>query len=71
MLVAGTGILCGLAIALLAGRLLRSVLFEVSPSDPLAMIGACGLLLLVAGLAALVPARRATRVDPAQVLRAE
>ena len=52
-------------------RLLTSLLFEVKPDDPLTMAGVTILLLLVALLAAYLPARRATQIDPATVLRAE
>jgi len=69
--VVGIGVIAGLAGALAASRLLRSMLFHVSPIDPLTLGGVCLLLLAVATVAAYVPARRATRVDPAQVLRAE
>jgi predicted lysophospholipase L1 biosynthesis ABC-type transport system permease subunit len=69
--VAGIGAAAGLAAALAGSKLLTSLLFEVSPTDPGALLGACALLLSVASIAALVPAQRATRVDPAQVMRAE
>ena len=57
--------------ALAMSRYLRALLYEVSPDDPVAMLGAFGVLLTVALVAAYVPAWRATRVDPAGVLRAE
>jgi len=56
---------------LASSRVLSSLLFQVSPSDPVALGGACLVLLVVGGLAAYVPARRATRVDPVQALRGE
>jgi len=68
---AGAGAVVGLVVALGASRLLSSLLFEVSPGDPLAMIGALVVLLLVALAAAYIPARRATRIDPATALRAD
>lgn len=70
-IVVGVGAIAGLAGALAASRVLSSLLFQVSPSDPLSLGGACLVLLLVGGLAAYLPARRATRVDPVQALRAE
>jgi len=56
---------------LATSRVLSALLFQVSPSDPVSLGGACVVLLLVSALAAYVPARRATRVDPVQALRAE
>ena len=53
------------------GRLLQSLLFDVSPNDPVALAGACGVLLAVALLAAYLPARRASRIDPARALQAD
>jgi len=65
------GLAVGIAGALAAGRLLSSLLFEVSARDPLT-IGAVALALLaVSVVAALAPARRATRVDPMRALRFE
>jgi putative ABC transport system permease protein len=66
----GAGALAGLAGALATSRLLGSLLYEVSPFDPVAIVGACALLLAVALVAAYVPARSATTVDPALALRA-
>ena len=71
MTVSGAGALAGLLGALAGSRLLTTMLFEVSPTDPVALLGACGLLLAVALLAAYVPARRATKVDPMVALRYE
>jgi ABC-type antimicrobial peptide transport system permease subunit len=70
-IVAGVGVIAGLAGALATSRVLSTLLFQVSPSDPVSLGGACLVLLLVAGIAAYVPARRATRIDPVQTLRAE
>jgi putative ABC transport system permease protein len=63
------GALLGLAGALLLGRLLRGLLFGVSPQDPLAFTGALAALLITAGLAVVLPTARAAKVDPAICLR--
>ena len=68
---AGVGLACGLAIALAAGRLIESMLFGVHPRDPFAMAAAVLLLAGAALLAALIPALRAARTDPALTLREE
>jgi len=65
------GTLLGLAGAWAGSRLLQSQLFGISASDAATYLVAAVLLLLAALLACLVPARRATRVDPIEVLRAE
>ncbi len=65
------GIGLGVAGALLLGRLLTSVLFGVSPTDPKVLLTAAGVLGAVSLLASLVPAIRATRVDPIDALRSE
>jgi predicted permease len=68
---AGLGALGGLVAALAASRVMSSVLFGVRPDDPATFGLVILLLLAVAALATLVPARRATRVDPVVALRAE
>jgi predicted permease len=65
------GIAAGFAIALPAARLVQSLLFRTSPFDP-ATLAAVAMALLIATLAASwIPARRATRIDPATALRQE
>ena len=64
----GAGVVLGVAGAFAASRLVRTLLFQ-SPSDPLSFIGASAALIGVAVLASLVPARRASRVDPVITLR--
>ena len=65
----GTAI--GLLGSLLLTRTMRSLLFEVSPNDPLTVAGVTLLLILIAALASLIPAYRAARVDPMVALRRE
>ena len=67
----GVGIALGLGAALLATRWLETLLFEVTPSDPLTFGGIAVLLLAVASIACYLPARRAARVDPLVALRAD
>jgi putative ABC transport system permease protein len=65
------GIAVGLAGALVLTRYLRTLIFEISPRDPLTLVTIPALLLAVALAASYFPARRATRVDPMQALRYE
>ncbi len=65
------GVACGGIGALLLTRLLRSLLWGVSPTDPITFAAVLGALALLGGLASVLPARRALRVDPAVVLRSE
>jgi len=71
MLLAGMGIVGGIAAALALTRFVRSFLFEVSPSDPFTLAGVAVMLAAVAAVASYLPAHRAARVDPILVLRAE
>jgi ABC-type antimicrobial peptide transport system permease subunit len=63
------GITAGAIFAMLAGRVMAGALFGVEPHDPVAVLGAAGLLAVTAMLAAVIPARRAAKVEPANVLR--
>jgi putative ABC transport system permease protein len=65
------GVSVGLVASLILTRTMRSLLFEVSPADPLTLTAVAILLLLLAMLASYIPARRATRVDPIVALRYE
>jgi len=67
----GCGLAAGLAVAALAGQVLRSFLFEVSPLDPVALAAAVAMLIATAVVAAYLPARRASRIDPTVALRTE
>jgi putative ABC transport system permease protein len=65
------GLLIGLALAAGVSRLLSVILFDVNPRDPLVFGGVATVLLLTGTLACLLPARRASRVDPAEAMRSE
>jgi putative ABC transport system permease protein len=69
LLLAGTGLAMGLALALWLGRFLRTMLYDISPTDP-ALLAMVSLLPATAALMATwLPARRALRIDPTVVLR--
>ena len=63
------GILLGLAAVLWAGRFVQTVVYGLSPSDPLTIGGAVALVAVVTALAGGVPARRASNVNPIEALR--
>ena len=65
------GALAGLLATLAATRGLRAFLFEVQPTDPLTIITAVAIVVGVALLASLIPARRAAGVDPTVALRGD
>jgi len=71
LLLASIGIAIGVAGALALTRFLRSMLFEIKPTDPATFIGVAALLVVVALAACYIPARRAMRVDPMVALRYE
>ena len=68
---AACGVAIGLVIALAVGRLMISMLFEVSPMDPATYVAVAVGLLTVAALASYLPARRMTALDPVEALRSE
>jgi ABC-type antimicrobial peptide transport system permease subunit len=71
MRLALSGAVLGLVAAFAAARLMKSLLFSVSPWDPLTFVAVPVLVCIVALIACYVPARRASRVDPLTALRSE
>jgi predicted permease len=65
------GLIAGLPLTYLAIRPLKSMLYQMSPFDPLSFVIAVAAMTAVAGCAALLPARRAARLEPMQALRTE
>ena len=65
------GLVLGLIGVVALSRVMVGMLYGVSPTDPLTFAGVSIVLLIVALLACLIPARRATRVDPIVALRSE
>jgi ABC-type antimicrobial peptide transport system permease subunit len=71
LLIVGGGLVLGGGLTYTATSLMRSQLYGVAPLDPLTLVLATGLLLLVALTAAYIPAWRASRLDPMTALRQE
>ena len=71
LVMAGAGVAIGLGAAVGLSQFMASVLYEVEPGDPPTLVAVAGILLAVAVLATLIPARRATAVSPLVALRAE
>jgi ABC-type antimicrobial peptide transport system permease subunit len=71
LLLVAIGILTGVAVAFSARRLVASMLFGLSPADPLTYAAVASILTAVALLAAMAPARRASRIEPVVALKTE
>ena len=71
VLLAAIGVACGVAIAIPLGRFMTTLLYQVAPLDLITYVIAVSVLIAAAMLAAYLPARRATRIDPGAALRAE
>ena len=69
LVVVGVGVGLGIATALAAGRLVASLLFELAPTDGLAIAQAVAVMAAAAAVAAYLPARRAAAVDPLLAIR--
>lgn len=65
------GVAIGVIAALGLTRALRSLLFDVSPTDPIILVGVSAIMLVIAVFASYIPAQRAMRVDPVEALRAD
>jgi predicted permease len=71
LIMSGIGVICGLPAALALTGLMKSLLFGVSPADPVTYVAASAGLMIAALLGSYLPARRAIKVDPVEALRAE
>jgi ABC-type antimicrobial peptide transport system permease subunit len=71
LLLAGIGVVLGLAAAAGLTRFLASLLFEISPVDPLTYAAVSVVLLAAAAAASYIPAHRASSINPVEALRAE
>jgi len=70
-ILAGAGIVIGVAGGLALGKLFSQVLYGINPYDPVTICAAVGVMTLVGFVACWLPVRRATRVDPLTALRSE
>jgi predicted permease len=71
LLLSGIGLVIGLAASLGLTRVIATLLFNVTPTDPFTLASVAGVIAIVAAAACLIPAWRATRVDPLVVLKSE
>ena len=71
MVVVAAGVAVGLGVVLALGGVVSRILSQVGPTEPIVYVGVCALLVVVAGLASWLPARRAAALDPMAVLRSE
>jgi len=71
LLLVALGIAIGVPAALAGNRLISNMLFGLRPADPVSLLAAVGVLLVVAAIAGYLPARRASLVDPMVALRCE
>ena len=71
LVLAAIGVVCGIGTAILSVRLMRSLLFQVSPVDPWTYALATVCIVIIAWLASYIPSRRASAVNPVNALRAE
>ena len=71
LVLTGVGVLIGMGAAAALMRLMKALLFGVSPLDPVSFLGVPLVLAAAAALASYLPARRAAAVDPVEALRAE
>jgi len=71
LILSAIGGACGLAATLVLAPLMKSLLFSISPSDPLTYAAMSASLIFAAALASYLPARKATKIDPVEALRAE
>ena len=65
------GLAAGIAAAIVGGRAVQSLLFDVEPRDPVTLLGVCIVLGIVAVVACAIPARRATTMELATMLHPE
>jgi predicted permease len=71
LVLTGIGVAAGLGVAIVVMRLMSSLLFKVSPADPVTYVAVCAGLIATTALASYLPSRRAATVDPVEALRAE
>jgi ABC-type antimicrobial peptide transport system permease subunit len=71
MVLVAIGIVCGLAVALAASASVKTLLYGLPPTDPIAIVTAMLVMIAVSGLAGYLPARRASKVDPMVALHYE